>query len=254
MAALAQRPTSVVGLASLEHWAYSQIKASIVSLALPPGSTLVESQLAEQLGVSKTPLRAALLKLEREGFVVSVPYKGSYVAPITLESIRHFYEFRIAIEGHAVFMAGSRFSEDDLDGLESLLAAQRAADEAGDSVEASQLEEQYHAFCIARLRNPHFSEIGNEIRDHRQRLRVAMTGLNPDIMSFRASHWEILSALRARNGDLARRIYTESVRRYVALVEQVAARGDLRHIGIEPQAGATEPVASAPAGVDSISA
>jgi DNA-binding GntR family transcriptional regulator len=249
MTALAQRPTAVVGLASLEHWAYTQIKASIISLALPPASTLVESQLAEQLGVSKTPLRAALLKLEREGFVVSVPYKGSYVAPITLESLRHFHELRIAIEGHAIYMAATTFTDEDLAGLETLLTSQRAADGSGDYAESSRLEDQFHTLFIEHLDNPHFTEIGGEIRDHRQRLRSAMTGRNPDVLSYHSSHWEILAALREHDGARAHDIFMESVRRYGALIEQVAARGGLTHIGIEPPSSETKVAAPSGSGL-----
>ncbi len=64
---------SASGLASLEYRAYEQIKEAIITLALPPRSPLVEVQLAERLGISKTPLRAALMQLEREGLVDSVP-------------------------------------------------------------------------------------------------------------------------------------------------------------------------------------
>ena len=110
MTQLSARRPSAVGLASLEHWAYSEIKESIISLALPPGTTLVEAQLAEQLGVSKTPLRAALLQLEREGFVVSVPYKGSSVTPITVESVRQLAQIRFALEGYAVYNAAMSFA------------------------------------------------------------------------------------------------------------------------------------------------
>ena len=84
---LGRRTGSASGLASLEYLAYERIKEAIITLAFPPQSPIVEVQLAERLGISKTPLRAALMQLEREGLVDSVPYKGSRVAPITAQQI-----------------------------------------------------------------------------------------------------------------------------------------------------------------------
>ena len=74
---------------SLKDKAYNAIKGAILSLKLKPGDPLVESDLAQQLGISKTPVRDALLELEREGFVTKVPFKGTYVTEITLKDVCH---------------------------------------------------------------------------------------------------------------------------------------------------------------------
>src|SRR5215813_12961048 len=97
-----RRPGSASSLASLELLAYDRIKDSIITLEFPPQSPIVEVQLAERLGISKTPLRAALMQLERGGLVDSIPYKGSRVAPISAQQITQLYQLREAIEVYAV--------------------------------------------------------------------------------------------------------------------------------------------------------
>lgn len=232
MTQLAARRPPPVGLASLEHWAYSQIKESIITVALPPGSTLVEAQLADQLGVSKTPLRAALLQLEREGFVVSVPYKGSSVAPITLEAVRQLYQLREAVEAYAVYVAVTSFTAEDFAAVEELIATQQRAEEAGNLEEAFLLDRRFHDYFVQRLQNPRFTAIASEMSDHRRRLRYAMAGLRPDCAWVRASHKAILDAVRSGDALTAYRASLDAVRTYLDWVEEAGRHGILGSAGI----------------------
>ncbi len=100
----------VTGPVSLKDKAYHAIKAAILSLKLKPGDPLVESDLAQQLGISKTPVRDALLELEREGFVTKVPFKGTYVTEITLKDVREVFQVRAVLEGLAARLAAPLFS------------------------------------------------------------------------------------------------------------------------------------------------
>ena len=86
---------------SLEKFSYESIKEAILTFRLYPGQTLVEGELAHQLGISKTPVRDALLRLEKEGFIIKFPYKGYSVTEITRESIADMFEIRSALEGLA---------------------------------------------------------------------------------------------------------------------------------------------------------
>ncbi|MFN8524565.1 MAG: GntR family transcriptional regulator [Chloroflexota bacterium] len=231
------RAPSTSGLASLEQWAYTQIKEAIISLALPPGAPLVEAHLAEQLGLSKTPLRAALLRLEREGFVIGIPYKGSSVAPISLEVLAQLRQLRIATEGHAIYSAALSFGSGDIAAVEALLAAQEQAEAVGDLAEAARLEDGFDDLFLERLGNPRFVEIAAELRDHRRRLRFAMEGLNPGLSSFRASHRAILDAVRRRDACGAYQTFIDIMTAYGTFVERMAREGKMRHVGVEPEVG-----------------
>jgi DNA-binding GntR family transcriptional regulator len=86
------------------------IREAIVSGALPPGTRLSEGQLARRLGVSRTPVRQALVQLEHERLVVIVPHMGASVRPITADDVREIYEVRIAIEVLATKLAIARMT------------------------------------------------------------------------------------------------------------------------------------------------
>ena len=145
---LSRRSGAAGGLASLELLAYERIKQAIITLAFPPDSPIVEVQLAERLGISKTPLRAALMQLEREGLVVSVPYKGSRVAPITLQRISQLYQLREAIELYAVREGIKSGTDADFDALEQILQRQEQAVSVKDYDAANVLDGQFHRYLV----------------------------------------------------------------------------------------------------------
>jgi DNA-binding GntR family transcriptional regulator len=210
---LSRRTGSSSGLASLEYLAYERIKEAIITLEFPPQSPIVEVQLAEQLGISKTPLRAALMQLEREDFVASVPYKGSRVAPISFTQISRLYQLREAIEVYAVRATIRELSEADLDALEAILQRQEQAVGARDYEAANVLDRQFHRYPVERLQNPYIIEIFGNVLDHRRRLRHVLVGssLDPSVFIVSPKHWLRLAAFRARDVEAAERNVVEAI-------------------------------------------
>ena len=99
------------------------LRAAIQSGELPPGERLMEIPLAEELGVSRTPIREAIRKLEQEGFVVMIPRRGTYVADITLKDINQVFEIRSSLEELAASLASERITPDELEELERHLVS-----------------------------------------------------------------------------------------------------------------------------------
>jgi DNA-binding GntR family transcriptional regulator len=224
---LGRRTGSASGLASLEYLAYERIKEAIITLAFPPESPIVEVQLAERLGISKTPLRAALMQLEREGLVVSVPYKGSRVAPITLKQIAQLYQLRQAIEVYAVHEGIRACTEADFDALEQILRRQEQAVSASDYDAANLLDRQFHRYPVERLENPYITEVFSTILDHRRRLRHVLAGssLDPSVLIVSPKHWLRLAAFRARDAVAAERNVVEAIQHGVRTAEAAERAG-----------------------------
>jgi GntR family transcriptional regulator, rspAB operon transcriptional repressor len=224
---LGRRTGSASGLASLEYLAYEQIKDAIITLAFPPQSPIVEVQLAERLGISKTPLRAALMQLEREGLVDSVPYKGSRVAPISLKQISQLYQLREAIEVYAVREAARSCTEADFDALEQILQRQEQAVAARDYEAANVLDRQFHRYPIERLENPYITEIFGNVLDHRRRLRHVLAGssLDPSVLIVSPKHWLRLVAYRARDAEAVQRNVVEAVQTGLRAAEAAEKAG-----------------------------
>lgn len=103
------------------------IREFILNGGCKPGDWLRESELVEQLEVSRSPIREALQRLELEGLVQLVPYKGAYVTKLTLTEIRELGEVREALEVKAVSLACERATESDLNDLEAFLALSEKA-------------------------------------------------------------------------------------------------------------------------------
>jgi DNA-binding GntR family transcriptional regulator len=106
--------------------AYAQVRAAIVENRYPPGQRLVEQRLAEELGLSRTPVREALRMLEAEGLVVSERNRGAVVRPLSSTEVVDLYGLRIRLESYAVEVATERATESELGDLVS------AADSFGD--------------------------------------------------------------------------------------------------------------------------
>ena len=94
---------------------FENLREAILEGELKPGQRLMEVQLAEQLGVSRTPVREAIRKLELEGLVIMLPRKGAYVANMSLKDIIDVLEIRASLEGLAASLAAQRMSSDDID-------------------------------------------------------------------------------------------------------------------------------------------
>jgi len=97
------------------------LREAIRDGVLLPGERLMEIQLSEELGVSRTPVREAIRKLDQEGYIVMMPRRGAYVASITIRDINEIFEIRRALESLSSSLAAERISSDELETLQRLL-------------------------------------------------------------------------------------------------------------------------------------
>ena len=112
-------------------WAYEEIRDAIIGLRLQPGDSLREAALAERLGVSKTPVREALGRLEKEGLVETTSFKGAVVSSYSREDLIEIYELRELLEGAAARTAADRSSTETVDRLRDIVERSRELRAAG---------------------------------------------------------------------------------------------------------------------------
>jgi DNA-binding GntR family transcriptional regulator len=188
---------------SLKDKAYSAIKDAILSLRLEPGAAIVETTLAEQLGISKTPVRDALQELEREGFVTRAFFKGTYVTDVTMKDIREVFQLRAVLEGLAARIATPLFSDDELQAVAGHLEQARLALERGDLLRCSERGQKMHHAIRQKPDNERLAVIIGNLDDHLRRFRGLSDQISGRLNKSLVEHDRVLAALRQRDPDAA---------------------------------------------------
>ena len=120
------------------------LREAIRNGTLKPGERLMEIQLAEQLGVSRTPVREAIRKLELEGYVIMMPRRGTYVANMSMSDISDIFEIRSALESLSNGLAAKRITPDELEHLQNLLVMLKPYVEQMDMEKIVELDIAFH--------------------------------------------------------------------------------------------------------------
>jgi DNA-binding GntR family transcriptional regulator len=181
-----------------------KLREAILSGHFQPGQRLVERELVELLGVSRTPIREALRKLELEGLVTTVPYKGPVVTRPTVEDARQLYQVRAALEGQATALLAARAEAADLDCLGRFVQEAEAAVRAGDVRAVLAANNAFHDELARRCGNPLLESLINNLRNRIILLRVESLSLPGRPRESVAEHHEIVERLRAHDPEGAR--------------------------------------------------
>jgi DNA-binding GntR family transcriptional regulator len=126
-----------------------RLRNLILSRHLRPGERLVQSELAEQLGVSRTPIREALYELASDGLVVLSPYKGASVADFSLEDLEGIYSIRIPLEGYGAYLATQSIGPEDLIQLQALVDRMEQSFQRGDRWQLLEVNREFYATFYA---------------------------------------------------------------------------------------------------------
>jgi DNA-binding GntR family transcriptional regulator len=167
-----------------------------------PGARLVETRIAQELGVSQAPVREALRDLEQLGCIVHEPFRGCSVRAFSAQELLEAFPVRAALEALAARLAAERMTEDELLRLAELVEKMRAAADRGDAHDQSQANAQFHATIVRAARNATLERQWSFLEPFsRTYISVSQPGL--DLRALSDRHVPILDALRARDGDAA---------------------------------------------------
>jgi DNA-binding GntR family transcriptional regulator len=174
----------------------------IVAAEYPPGARLVETRIAQELGVSQAPVREALRDLEQLGCIVHEPFRGCSVRAFSVEELLEAFPVRAALEALAARLAAERITEEELLRLAEQLERMRAAAQRGDAHDQSQANASFHATIVRAARNATLERQWSFLEPYsRTYLTVSQPGL--DLLALSERHVPILEALRARDGEAA---------------------------------------------------
>ena len=182
------------------------LRQAIREGVLQPGERLMEIQLADELGVSRTPIREAIRKLELEGFVVMVPRRGTYVADISLKDVVQVFEIRSALEELAAGLAAERITPDELEELERILVEINdyiARDDFDKIVDA---DIRFHGILYKASRNNRLVDILRNLREQMLRFRSISMHYPGRLAATWAEHRQLVECIANRNSTQARKI------------------------------------------------
>jgi DNA-binding GntR family transcriptional regulator len=194
------------GVASLATTAYEEIKRRIIEGVIPPGYPVLEHELAEELGISRTPVREALTRLKHEDLVVAIRRKGMFVSSLSLRDMQEIGDMLEGLEGMAVKLAAGHAGPEDLRRLEDTVRAQEEALSREDIQAWSAADEAFHAAILDAAKNRRIQEAAARVRALWRRQQKLTIRLRPKPTYSTECHRATLEAIKARDGERARAI------------------------------------------------
>ncbi|MCR5757613.1 MAG: GntR family transcriptional regulator [Selenomonas sp.] len=175
------------------------LREAIRNGVLRPGERVMEIQLAEELGVSRTPVREALRKLELEGYVVMMPRRGTYVASMSIRDINEIFEIRTALESLSNGLAADHITDEELEHLQRLLVIIGGYIKEGNIDKIVETDIEFHDTMYHAARNERLVGVISNLRDQLTRFRTLSMSYPGRLEETLEEHRLIVEAIA--NGD-----------------------------------------------------
>ena len=209
------------GSSSLEEKVYLSLEEQIISQKLCPGESVTEMKLSRELGVSRTPVREALQRLDREGLIKLIPNKGAVVLGISEQDLMDIYKIRMRLEGLAARIAAEKRDEAFCRELRDNVELTEFYMTKGNIEKVKNLDSEFHDIiyrcCESRMLGKTLSELHRYISSYRK-LSLAVSGRIDHSLS---EHREIYEAIACGNTDAADALMSEHVERALENLLQI---------------------------------
>ena len=190
---------------------FKTLREAILKGDLAPGERLMEIKLANQLGVSRTPIREAIRKLELEGLVVMVPRKGAEVAKITEKDLREVLEVRASLEELAISLACERITDEKIAELKDALEQFRTVIKGKDVTKIAQMDVAFHDVIFEATQNARLVQMVNNLREQMYRYRLEYLKDFSTHSRLDEEHVKIFEAVSARDIERATALIREHI-------------------------------------------
>ena len=210
MQTIIRRSPAVEGAAfrSRADEVYDQLKQDVAGFRLVPGDRFTENEISERLGVSRTPIRQALIRLQHEGFVEVMFRSGWRVLPFDFEKFEQLYDLRMLLEFDAVKrlcdegVARSRKGQELIDGLAAIWLVP-AGERSHDTAQVSQWDEELHCALVEASGNQEIARVHREVTDRIRIIRRLDFTKQARIDATYDEHAKILKLIQRKRGDQA---------------------------------------------------
>lgn len=188
---------------SLRSKIYNQLRNDILNGVYKPGDSLIEMKLAEELGVSRTPVREAIRQLELEGLVSSIPNKGVVVEGVTEQDVNDIYAIRKLIEGLAVRWATEKMTKEQLKSLKDTLDLMEFYTMKNEADKVSKMDTKFHDIIFEACNSKPLRSVLTHLHHFIQRARLVSIRVSGRAENALKEHQEIYKAIEAKDADAA---------------------------------------------------
>lgn len=211
--------------------AYQTLKGLIMENALKPSASYLETELAEMLGMSRTPVREATLQLESEGFLSIRPRHGITILPISIEDMQDIYDILTELEPYAAEkVARDGLSEHGHHLLMSHVSAMDAALQADDLIAWANADEAFHMDLVRLAGNARLSKIIATFWDQVHRARMATLTLRPKPVRSNEDHRRLVNFVQSGDWQAARDLHREHRKNAKTMLVDLITHHNLNHL------------------------
>jgi DNA-binding GntR family transcriptional regulator len=197
----------------LAETVYAALRRAIIEREFDPGEPLTEQDLSRRFGVSRTPVREALAKLERDRLVRVVPKKGAFVRSVSADEVRELYQIREALEALAVRLAAPRLDRGELAGFETRFRELKAAGSRTTYTDVRALGDEFHGYLTKQAGNARLLEMLEQIREDARSVWTLSILAPRRVRGLVREHLSIIDALKRSDARQAERRMVAHVRR-----------------------------------------
>ncbi len=196
---------------SLRIRVFNAIENAILNGEYKDGDSLNELKISKELGVSRTPVREALMQLELEGLVNNIPNKGAVVVGVSEQDTRDIYEIRIRIEGLAAKLCTEKITDEELHALEKIVDLQEFFLLKNDTEQIWKLDSDFHKIIYDASRSRPLRFMLSNFHNYIKKARDNSLHTEGRAEKTVAEHRAILSAIKNNDGDLAEKLTAEHI-------------------------------------------
>ena len=221
-----QRPASTPPRQTAAEGVYRSLKRDIITLSHRPGAALAEQALADTYGTSRVPVREACRRLQQEGLLTAIPYKGYFVSPISPKEISDSFELRTAIETRAVVLAVTRATDEELDRLTELAAIEYTFSDWVSYVDFLDKNLGFHLEVASLSRNDRLFSVLHNLLVSMQRYFFLGLDLGDFGAEMRDEHELLVSHMRSRDVGAAASCAEEQINSSYERIRRAIAATD----------------------------
>jgi DNA-binding GntR family transcriptional regulator len=199
---------------------FEKLQQAIFSGKFKSGDRITEKEIAEQLKVSRTPVREALYRLASTGLIKIIPHRGFIISRWSSKEIKDVIELRIALEVFAVKLAIQRILPNEIDELKTLVVKMEKAVKKEDMMKASHLNSLFHDKIILASKNKELFEVMEPIKNKIHHFRIISIFTPNRLERSLKEHEEILNALINKDDELAQKLMAQHIQEVGLIIEK----------------------------------